>query len=63
MELIEEHNESFETNYKTIEDFNKGEEYRKEREHYLFENLTHNTEVSTNRNSLLEEEDLLLLSS
>ena len=26
MELIEEHNESFETNYKTIEDFNKGEE-------------------------------------
>ncbi len=26
MELIEEHNKSFETNYKTIEDFNKGEE-------------------------------------
>jgi len=26
MELIEEHNESFDTNYKTIEDFNKGEQ-------------------------------------
>merc|ERR1711991_396659 len=28
MELIDEHNEYFDTNYKTIEDFNRGEEYR-----------------------------------
>ena len=45
----------------TVLEQNKGkwEEYSKEREHYLFENFTRTTEVSTNRKSLLEGEDLV----